>query len=422
MGFASKELLINVLFVLLPLFFVQMFYLIKYTHQSKRLKNWMVAIFPVISVVLCMLFPAPLMDGFVMDFRRIPLVLGVLYGGPWFGLLLLALILVIRFFQGGDGFVITSIMYPLFTVILIYLSKSYHMMSVKKRLLVVGLVLPASEAALLFIITQLCPIKIPGMIQLQLILLNMTAVFVAMVIWEIIRQNFELMQKVAKAEKLEVVSHLAASMSHEVRNPLTVTKGFMQLLYEDLPKDKQKDYLDLAIRELDHSVEIINDYLMFARPSVETMEKINICLETQNSLNIMTPHANMHGITIVPLIPPAPIYVMGKTSQFEQCLVNMIKNAIEAMPDGGEIQVTIQSERSTVSLMIEDSGEGMTMEQINRLGEPYFTTKSKGTGLGMMVSYSIIQGMNGKITVKSVKGKGSCFTITLPIYYERENS
>ncbi|WP_203362637.1 ATP-binding protein [Bacillus sp. REN10] len=420
MEFVAKELLINFVFVLLPLFFVQMFYLVKYTRQSKKMKNWMVAIFPILSIVLCMSFSAEMMEGFVVDFRRIPLILGVLYGGPWLGLLLLALILMLRFLQGGDGFAIALLMYPLLTFFLIYLSKSYHMMSLKKRLLISIFVLPGSESLLLFMITQLFPVNIPGMIQLQLMLLNMTSLLIAMVIWEVIRQSFELMQKVAKAEKLEVVSHLAASMSHEVRNPLTVTRGFMQLLHEDLPKEQRKEYLDLAIRELDRSVAIINDYLTFARPSIEKNEKIDICLETQRSMNVLTPHANMHGITIKRFIPAIPIYVIGQTSKFKQCLINIVKNAIEAMPNGGEINVTIQDDHPSVHLMIEDSGEGMTTEQINRLGEPYFTTKSKGTGLGMMVSYSIIQSMKGEITVNSTKGKGTCFTITLPIGAENE--
>lgn len=222
-----------------------------------------------------------------------------------------------------------------------------------------------------------------------------------------------------KSEKLEIVSHLAASISHEVRNPLTVTKGFMQMFYEDLAEDSKKQLWDIAIQELDRAAEIINDYLMFAKPAIENKEMINIWHELQHAVTIVMPLANMNTVQVnSPLRKDENVFVLGDRQKLQQCLINILKNGIEAMPNGGELQVRLHHLHSDFQIDIRDSGKGMTQEQINRLGEPYFTTKEKGTGLGMMVSFSIIRGMNGSINVTSDPQNGTCFSIKLPLYQE----
>lgn len=224
-----------------------------------------------------------------------------------------------------------------------------------------------------------------------------------------------------KSEKLEIVSHLAASISHEVRNPLTVTKGFMQMFYEDLTEDSKKRLWDIAIQEIDRAAEIINDYLMFAKPAIENKEMINIWHELQHAVTIVTPLANMNTVQIhSPLRKDENCFVLGDRQKLQQCLINILKNGIEAMPNGGELQVRLHHLHSDLQIDIHDFGKGMTQEQINRLGEPYFTTKEKGTGLGMMVSFSIIKGMNGNIDVTSDPQKGTCFSIKLPLYQKIE--
>lgn len=220
-----------------------------------------------------------------------------------------------------------------------------------------------------------------------------------------------------KSEKLEIVSHLAASISHEVRNPLTVAKGFLQLFYEDLTEESKKQLWGIAIQELDRATEIINDYLMFAKPAIENKEMINIWNELQHAVTIVTPLANMNTVQIhLSLRNDEDSFVLGDRQKLQQCLINVLKNGIEAMPNGGKLQVTLHHHHSDLQIDIYDSGKGMTQQQINRLGEPYFTTKEKGTGLGMMVSFSIIKGMNGSINVTSEPQKGTCFSIKFPLH------
>ena len=236
-------------------------------------------------------------------------------------------------------------------------------------------------------------------------------------LWEMIRTNFQVLQKLIKAEKLQTVSHLAASMSHEVRNPLTAVRGFIQLLSEDISTYSRKDYADIALSELDRATEVINDYLTFAKPILEKEEKLNTNEEIQHAVNVITPLATMNGIQLKVSLPEKQHFTKGERKKFQQCLINLLKNGIESMKPNGELHIFQTYSNGMIEIHIQDQGKGMTKEQINRLGEPYFTTKEKGTGLGMMVSYSIIKGMNGTIDVTSEIEKGTRFILKLPIIH-----
>lgn len=417
MGYITKDLLINFLFVLLPLFLVQMFYLLKYTQESERLKNWMLIFFPVLSIFLCMLFPATIAEGLIVDFRRIPFVLGVLYGGWPAALVLLIIILGMRFMIGGTGFFIALVIYPLLTAILLLIAKKYKELSLFQRVGINVLLLPLSESILLYLADLYFALSIPLSVQLTFFFLNVLGMLIVIILWETVSKNFELLDRVAKTKKLEVVSHLAASMSHEVRNPLTVTKGFMQLLHaQDLSQDTRKKYLDLGLQELDRAVDIINDYLMFAKPASDKKDHVNVYRELEQSIKVMESYCEPLNVRLKLQGKEEPsLTVLGENSKLEQCFINLIKNGAEAMADGGVVLVTISYSKDSVLVTVEDNGEGMTTDQIAKLGEPYYTTKNKGTGLGMMVSYSIIQNMQGKIKVRSKKGEGTCFIIRLPL-------
>ena len=265
--------------------------------------------------------------------------------------------------------------------------------------------------------TSLFNIPLINHFWLQYIVIHIIGMVISTLLWEVIRTNFQVLQKLIKAEKIQMVSHLAASISHEVRNPLTVSRGFIQLLSEDISAQSRKEYADIALKELDRATEVINDYLTFAKPTLEKEEKINIHDEIQHAVNVITPLATMNGVQVkFSLSKEDQYFTNGEKKKFQQCLINILKNGIESMPDNGELQIFQTFTNGMIKIDIQDEGKGMTQEQINRLGEPYFTTKEKGTGLGMMVSYSIIKGMNGTINVTSEYGKGTCFTLKLPIF------
>ncbi|HWL24359.1 MAG TPA: ATP-binding protein [Ureibacillus sp.] len=418
MSLITKDLLINFLFTILPLFLVQMIYFAKYSYRFENFKRRTFAIFPIVSLILCMIFPVDTGPYYVWDLRWVPFILGWLYGGYKLGIPLLFLMLFIRFWLNGDnGFYIACITFFSFSIVLFFISKYFSQFSLKYKMIISSSLTFIGLMLSLLVSEQLFNINRGTNLWIQYISIQIIAMVFTNLLWEVIQANFQVLQKLVKAEKLQMVSHLAASISHEVRNPLTASRGFIQMLSEETSDQKRKQYTEIALQELDRATEVINDYLTFAKPALEKEEKINVAEEIQHVINIITPLANMNSIQIkLSLLEDDQYVVKGERKKFQQCLINILKNGIESMETNGKLHVIQTNNQDTIQIDIRDEGLGMTLEQINRLGEPYFTTKEKGTGLGMMVSYSIINQMNGQITVVSELGIGTCFSIKLPIY------
>ncbi len=216
-----------------------------------------------------------------------------------------------------------------------------------------------------------------------------------------------------QSEKMEIISQLAASVAHEVRNPLQVTRGFLQLLGGNTASEKEKNYLNLAIAELDRAANIITDFLTFAKPQLEHVTVLNLAEELKHVEVVLVPLANLEGAKINLDIPPN-LYIRGNSSKFKQAFVNMFKNSIEALKGQGQINIWAYEERDEVVIHIQDNGEGMDPKVLTRLGEPYFSNKTKGTGLGLMVTFRIIEVMGGKVQFKSEKGVGTEAVVRFP--------
>ncbi|MCA1296526.1 sensor histidine kinase [Paenibacillus sp. alder61] len=215
-----------------------------------------------------------------------------------------------------------------------------------------------------------------------------------------------------RSEKMEIISELAASVAHEVRNPLQVTRGFLQLLMAK-QNSSDKVYLSMALEELDRASNIITDFLTFAKPEVGKVTELNVLNEFIHIEGILVPMANLQGGKISVHIPQ-DLYIKGNSSKFKQAFINIIKNSIESLNGEGEIQIWAYEKDGEVSIHIKDTGEGMDEEVLSRLGEPYFSNKTKGTGLGLMVTFRIIEIMNGKISFTSEKGVGTEAVIRFP--------
>ncbi|BFH11958.1 ATP-binding protein [Paenibacillus melissococcoides] len=218
--------------------------------------------------------------------------------------------------------------------------------------------------------------------------------------------------KLQQSEKMEILSELAASVAHEVRNPLQVTRGFLQLLGGKMGTKEQK-YLNLALTELDRASEIITDFLTFAKPELDEIHILDVADELKHIEGILMPMATMHGGAIE-LDANPNLRIQGNSSKFKQAFINMIKNSIEAFTEKGLILVKAFEREGQVIIRIEDNGIGMDEEELKRLGEPYFSNKTKGTGLGLMVTFRIIEVMQGKMDIKSEKGVGTVITVSFP--------
>ncbi|HWO98266.1 MAG TPA: ATP-binding protein [Bacillus sp. (in: firmicutes)] len=232
---------------------------------------------------------------------------------------------------------------------------------------------------------------------------------------EMIIERTKLQKELQRAEKMNAIGQLAASVAHEIRNPMTVVKGFLQIFQQkESFSEDEKGYVQLMISEINRAEMIINDYLSLARPDMEHNEKIDCTACLTNLVELLSSYALLTNNIKIELDVGQKAYVKGSKNELNQVLLNIMKNGIEAMKDGGTLKVHLSTDLEFVHITIADTGIGMSHEELQRLGTPFYSLKEKGTGIGMMVSYQIIEKMKGKIEVASQKGEGTTFVISLP--------
>ncbi|RXI98618.1 two-component sensor histidine kinase [Anaerobacillus alkaliphilus] len=411
-----ETLLLNILFIIIFLLFVPLF-LERYSKSfSFTQKKWVLTISASIAIVSCMSFPVHILDGFIFDLRWIPVIVVGLYGGLPASVFLVSITIVYRFFLGGGGIYSTIIIGVIVLFYLFLVTKPFVKSSLKKKLMIGSCFSFSVGVFVLIVLNIIAGISINfSLILLYLFLTPFTSCLIIYIL-EVIKETIFFNSKLIKAEKMEIVSHLASSISHEIRNPLAVVRGFLQMMEQmDLSAQKNKEFLDISIAEIDRANDIIRNYLTFAKPSPENIEIIDIKQELERALNIITPLANMNCVEIDANLEQS-YYIIGEAQLLQQCLLNIVKNCLEAMPEGGQLQISTSKLSQEIMITITDNGQGMTKDQLSRLGEPYFTTKGReGTGLGMMTAIQIIKMMDGRLNVKSTVNKGTTFQITLPL-------
>jgi two-component system, sporulation sensor kinase B len=410
-----KNVLLNLFFILIPVFILALW--LEERNAPEKTRKYILALASAVIIILCITFPinANIDTEYFFDLHQVPLWLGSLYKGPIASLFLCMVAIGYRAFFGGKELMLTSIISIFIMLTSIALSKKFLALSSKQRILLAFLLSTVSEM-LMVVLIQSFYHTLPASSALWFYLpVQPISMIFTCYLKEVLYKNSLLRKRIIRVEKMEVVSHLAASISHEVRNPLTIARGFMQLLEQShLSQEKRKQYIRIAIEELDRAEAIITDYLTFAKPAPESIENLNVKTEIKRVIDIVRPLANMNSVAVQTSL--IPCNVKGERQKLQQCLLNIIKNAIEAMPNGGILEVYISIEKEQVLIRISDTGVGMTKEQIERLGEPYFTTKGRrGTGLGMMVVYRIVESMGGTIQIASEVNKGTQVSLYLPL-------
>lgn len=367
-----------------------------------------------LSITLCMIYPLSIPGGIIFDLRLIPFVLGCFYASRYTSIWLVFLIIGLRLFNGTENawFAIMTII--VFFLVTINLRKKFKELSTMGKAVLYLLLSLFMTFWILTGVSYFFQSPITLSFSLVYIAIHLIGMILAGLLAEYIRKQHLMFLKLIRLEKAEVASHLASSISHEIRNPLTTSRGFMQLISEckEIP-DKERGYLAIAIKELDQAVDIINDYLTFAKPFTENTEVLLAHREITQAIQMVDSFAKKNGIKIKSELKPCMI--VGNSGLFRQMLINVMRNGIEAMNGEGILTIETYIEKHNYIITIQDHGVGMSTVQLNRLGEPYFSTKeAKGTGLGMMVVYSIISAMNGTIDVKSTMGVGTSVNLHFP--------
>ncbi|WP_339060158.1 PAS domain S-box protein [Tepidibacillus marianensis] len=212
----------------------------------------------------------------------------------------------------------------------------------------------------------------------------------------------QLYEMVRNTEKLSLVGQLAAGLVHEIRNPLTSIKGFLQLIETGLIK---QEYFDIIHSEFYRIELILTELLVVSRPHISVFNHHLIQDIIYHVITLMEPQAILHNIEFRKELTSEPIQIECDENQIKQLFLNILKNAIEAMPEGGQILIKMIVDSSFVLLQVVDQGHGIPKEWIEKIGQPFFTTKENGTGLGMMVSQQIVKNHKGTLQLYSKEKK-----------------
>lgn len=221
-----------------------------------------------------------------------------------------------------------------------------------------------------------------------------------------------------QAEKLAAMGRLAASIAHEINNPLQAIHNCLHLtLKKSLNEEKKTRYLGMAQEEVERLITILQRMLEFYRPSREGMAPTDVHTIIENVLALSSKRLQHGKITVTKKLASDLPTINTVSDQLKQVFLNIVINAIEAMPQGGElcIETKLSEDGDELSVAFTDTGVGLSEKEQENIFEPFFTTKATGTGLGLSVSYGIIERHGGRIKVQSELGKGAIFTVYLPL-------
>ncbi|WP_052352988.1 PAS domain S-box protein [Neobacillus dielmonensis] len=216
-----------------------------------------------------------------------------------------------------------------------------------------------------------------------------------------------------QSEKLTVAGQLAAGIAHEIRNPLTAIKGFLQLMESD--KNVKSTYIDIINSEMNRIEQILSELLLLSKPQGQKIKETSIIKILQNVKALIDAQAILNNTNVTISCTTKIPHLVCDENQLKQVFINLLKNSIEAMPDGGTINIEVDKyNENSVMITVSDQGSGIANEHLDHVGQPFFTTKENGTGLGLMISMQIIKNHNGTFHISS-SPNGTIIEITLPL-------
>ena len=232
----------------------------------------------------------------------------------------------------------------------------------------------------------------------------------------------ETQEGLIRSEKLSSLGELAASFAHEINNPLSGVLVYTQLLDKkisanDFNKETALNYLGKMESELTRSTKLIRNLLDFARQSPPTLKETDINEIVKQSLELVVAQCKLKDIKVIRKLSPSLPSLMADPDQLKQVCINLILNSVQAMPAGGTLSLFTEKDEDQIKVEIQDTGCGISAENMNKIFTPFFTTKKevKGVGLGLAVSYGIVERHRGTITVKSKEGEGTTFSFLIPL-------
>jgi signal transduction histidine kinase len=232
------------------------------------------------------------------------------------------------------------------------------------------------------------------------------------------------LHKLYRAEKLAAAGQLAASVAHEIRNPLTAIRSTVQYLSKGFEEQSpMRSLIDGVIEEVDRINGTVDELLSLTRRAEYKPERIDLYQMVEHSLMFLQTQARSQGVEIVWPAPVSGLSIIGDDSQLKQLFLNLFLNALQAMPDGGKLQLSLTGRplqpdagpSVSAEVSISDTGCGIPPDDLDKIFDPFFTTKQRGTGLGLATSYVIVRQHAGEMTVQSQVGQGTKVLVRFPL-------
>ncbi|MNI25714.1 Sporulation kinase E [compost metagenome] len=411
-----KEVLLQLLFALTPFVLYNIYYRDKAVNYSKQFIN----ITCVICLFMSMTFHSSVQDGIIFDIRYVIMFFGMVYGGMTTGLILLVEFVAYRWLIGGQGLLSAMIIHVITFNLSALLSILYRHYSEYRNQItfVAGISFSVIPLCVLFVTENKYVIENLTFNILAIPVQNSLGIWLLISLFNKAVSDKQLYLRYLQTKKVETIAYVAASLAHEVRNPLTAVMGFLKLIRNDsISKEKTQYYIDICVEEMKRTEVILSEYLSIAKPNNSIYEQINLVRHLNSVIDIMTPYANMNNVALEVPDSEQELNICANPNEIKQLLINFIKNAIEACSfiTRGKVNIRIERESLYAKITIHDNGVGMSKEQLERLGTIYYSTKNTGTGLGLTFSYQLIHSMNGAVSVRSKSGKGTEFIISLPL-------
>ncbi|AMV71807.1 ATP-binding protein [Desulfuromonas carbonis] len=236
-----------------------------------------------------------------------------------------------------------------------------------------------------------------------------------LVVFQDLTQVLEMEERLKRADRLAAVGRLAAGMAHEIRNPLASISGSVQLMLEgtDLPEDDRR-LMGIVVREADRLSALLTDFLVYARPRKPAPEHFDPALLLDEIIDMVMGDVRSSAISVERHYQARVLVELDRTMLW-QIFWDLLINAVEAMPEGGRLRVTMTVEQAGLRLAIEDSGPGIPAREWGRIFEPFFTTKAQGTGLGLATVFSLVEVNGGTIHLEAGSLGGACFVLHFPL-------
>ncbi len=416
------ELLLHFFIILVPLLIYQIYWANEKLEILHLKESSILFMTLLLSAITCMLFPIFKLSGFSYDYRSLLIIYAFLYGGRKIGLWLIVITVFFRFYLDGQGFLFSLFMLPFFYGIPFILSSKWRKFSKKKKYLYSTIM--STFAMLIFSCILLIwgsamdvdvPLPVHPFLSLFICVIGyVVTLFLMIYFTEFLRENKLMKIAIQESEKMTVVSELAASIAHEVRNPLTVVKGFIQLIEKE-ENSSNKQYMKLVLSELDRAESLISDYLNLAKKTEIQKKPIDISDLIKSIHSVIQSYSNINGVRIQTSIEQK-LYVLGDMGKLKQAFYNILKNGIEAvLDDQGLVEIKVYRSLRSVHVEFSDNGIGMNDDELLKIGEPFYTNKESGTGLGVMVTKAIIHDHGGSISYESTLRQGTLVKVSLPL-------